>query len=394
MVAVGYSQNGKTVLAVREALERSGAGAGTSWLFVLAARRHAPEEVLAAIRQQHPGLPVYGGSSVGAIVNDQFGYSGYEIVIAAMDAEYGPPRVKLAAPLEDAEQEAGRSIGAWLAGEDVRQAMLFYDVTRDAGGINVGSFLLDGIYEEMPEDHQPILFGAGLLADFPVTSSYLIVDGEMKKNAAMAIAVPPALEARVRVMHGCAPVSGVMEVTRADGARVLELDGEPAAHRLRAIAGSEDIALPFSVLLGRRSGDLLNRFIEREFINRLIIDVDERDGSIGLFEADIRQGDKVQVMARDNQLLLESVAAGVDASLKLLGDSEPEFAMYIDCAGRASVFTGSEQEEAQELVQHLDGRCPLIGFYAGREIAPFAGRSRPLDWTGVLVTFTRRAEGD
>ena len=30
------------------------------------------------------------------------------------------------------------------------------------------------------------------------------------------------------------------------------------------------------------------------------------------------------------------------------------------------------------------------GLYVGREIAPFGGRSRPLDWTGVFTVFTKR----
>jgi len=29
----------------------------------------------------------------------------------------------------------------------------------------------------------------------------------------------------------------------------------------------------------------------------------------------------------------------------------------------------------------------LLGFYSGVEIAPFLGRSRGLDWTGVLLLF-------
>jgi hypothetical protein len=48
-------------------------------------------------------------------------------------------------------------------------------------------------------------------------------------------------------------------------------------------------------------------------------------------------------------------------------------------------------EEAELVVRGLDPRIPLLGFYSGVEVAPFAGeRSKPLDWTGVLTVLRRR----
>lgn len=388
MVTVGYSSAVDTVAAVREAVKTAAAGSTTGWLLVMAGRRHDPARLLEAIHAQLGPVPVYGGSCVGAISNSRSGYSGSEIVIAAFDRSAGAPQVCIAEPLENSEQAAGQALATWLANEDIEQAMLFYDVTRRGGGINVGSTLLDGIYDALPDDHQPMLFGAGLLGDFPLTESHVFTGDRCQKNVAIAIAVPRGLHATSRVMHGCVPVSGVMTVSRSEGARIFELDGKPAAEVLRSLAGNEDLALAFSVLLGRRSGEAHAPFEESEFINRLIIDVNAEDGSVSLFEADIRTGDRVQVMVRDNELLMESVERGVADTLEALGEQQPELALYIDCAGRASVFTGSEEEEARKVAVAISDRVPLLGFYAGREIAPFGGRSRPLDWTGVLVMFT------
>jgi small ligand-binding sensory domain FIST len=65
--------------------------------------------------------------------------------------------------------------------------------------------------------------------------------------------------------------------------------------------------------------------------------------------------------------------------------------LYIDCAGRASARSGSSVEEAELVVQGLDPSVPLMGFYSGVEVAPFADLpSRPLDWTGVLTVLRRR----
>ncbi|MDX1442202.1 MAG: FIST C-terminal domain-containing protein [Gammaproteobacteria bacterium] len=389
MISVGYSAAVETSAAVREALQAASVDDSTSWLLVFAGRRHGADRLLSQIREQAGDIPVYGGSCVGAISSTASGYSGNEIVIAAFSSEAGAPRVCIAEPLEQNEADAGRQLAEWLEQEEVSAAMLFYDVTRRGGGINVGTSLIDGIYDSLKEGMEPQLFGAGLLGDFPLTESHVFVGDGCRKNVALAVAVPPGLRTEPRVMHGCAPVSGFMTVTRADAARIYELDGAPAAQVLRSMAGSDDVALAFSILLGRRSSNLHAPFQEADFMNRLIIDVNEDDGSVGLFETDIRTGDRVQVMMRDNQLLMESVKKGVEESLGKLDGRNAELAFYVDCAGRASVFTGSEEEEARKLAEALGPDIPLLGFYAGREIAPFDGRSRPLDWTGVLVMFTR-----
>lgn len=393
MIGVGLSQNADTRAAVREAFERAHFAARPAWALAVSGRRHAPAAVLAEIRDLLPGVPVYGGSCVGAIGANRIGYSGHEVALAVFDAALGVPEPLLVEPLAGREREAGRELGEWLAGSPDCGAMLFYDVTREGGGINVGSSLLDGVYEGLPDGAGPSIFGAGLIADFQVTQSFLFDGAGVRRNAALALRLPPSIEVTTRVMHGCTPVSALMTVTRAEGARIHELDGRPAVDTLRELAGaagSDDLALAFSVLLGRRAGDPLQPYEEAEYINRLIIDVDARDGSVGLFEEDIRAGDRVQVMVRNNSLLMDSVQGGVRELLEQTDAARRRFGLYIDCAGRASVFTGSESEESEQLLRLINERFPVLGFYVGREIAPFAGRSRPLDWTGVLTIFSTR----
>lgn len=406
MVNVGLSQNADTRAAVHEAADRARFRGTATWLLAVAGRRHEAETVLAEIQAMFPGVPVYGGSCVGAIGGagggtggdsggvNRIGYSGSEIELAIFDSEVGVPDVMVADPLASRELEAGTEIGGWLAkAGECPAVLLFYDVTRVGGGINVGSRLLDGIYSKLLEAGSPPIFGAGLIADFQVTRSYLFDGNAVRKNAALALRLPVTLQANTRVMHGCTPVSAMMTVTHAEGARIHELDGRPAVDALRELAGAaadEELALAFSVLFGRRAGDALAPYEEAEYINRLIIDIDPGNGSVGLFEEDIRTGDQVQVMARNNALLMDSVHAGVNESLAETADQQRAFGLYIDCAGRASVFTGSENEESEQLLKLVNGAFPVFGFYAGREIAPFDGRSRPLDWTGVFTIFTKR----
>ncbi|HEX6929513.1 MAG TPA: FIST N-terminal domain-containing protein, partial [Gammaproteobacteria bacterium] len=259
MIGVGLSQNADTRAAVREAFDRARFSGDACWVLAVAGRRHDAETVFAAIRELLPAAPVYGGACVGAIGANRIGYSGYEIALAVFDDSLGQPDVFVVEPIMDREHEAGRELGAWLAGRRrTPGALLFYDVTREGGGINIGSRLLDGVYAELPETGGPPVFGAGLIADFQVTASFLFDGDGVRRNAALALRFPENLEIRTRVMHGCTPVSTMLEVTRAEGARIHELDGRPAVEVLRELAGAKDgdeLALAFSVLLGRRAGD-------------------------------------------------------------------------------------------------------------------------------------------
>ena len=111
-------------------------------------------------------------------------------------------------------------------------------------------------------------------------------------------------------------------------------------------------------------------------------------GSVIMFEADFQVGTKIQVMTRDNTLMLESVKKRTRELLSSVGSTQPVWGLYIDCAGRSSAFTGSEVEDASILRTELGKEFPLLGFYSGVELAPLLGRTRPQDWTGVLTLFT------
>lgn len=400
MIGAGVSQIAATERAALEAAGQASAVLDTpAWGLVVVGRRHDPETALAILLQQLGNIPLYGGAAVGAISHERLGYSGYEIGVLLFDRKLGLPRVFCSGPLDGRESEVGREFATFLNAEnhadsepatsnERRAAWLFYDVVRPAGGVHHGNRLLDGLYENLVSNNVDI-FGAGLNADFPVTIGYVFDGEKVRRGCALLIEMPERVAIEGRVMHGCTPVSSVMTVTRAEGAQVLELDGAPAAARLREIAGGDDVALAFSVLLGRRVGDPHAPFRETDFINRLIIDVDDERGAISFFEADISTGDQVQVMFRNNDFLMQSIDAGVARSVEDLDGRTPLLAMYIDCCGRASIFTGTEAEEADRLSGCL-GDIPLFGFYVGREIAPYGDRSRPLDWTGVLMLLTDR----
>ena len=91
-------------------------------------------------------------------------------------------------------------------------------------------------------------------------------------------------------------------------------------------------------------------------------------------------------------MMIESSRNNSENLMKNINDDGkiPVFALYIDCAGRTAEQSNTITEEAAEIQQVMNRyNTPLLGFYSGVEVAPILGKSRGLDWTGVLMVLAK-----
>ena len=368
-------------------------------LLVFCGGKHDPEAILTALRASFgANVPVVGGSAAGVIWRDGLGYSGLELGIAAFAPDDAVPRIVVAGDLLSDERAAGRNLGARIAAvaADDAVVLLLYDsvATTTPLRLHPASDLVAGITDGL--GGKPVcLLGGGLLTDMNLSDGWVFHDDAVAKHMAAALVFPAAVVEETEILHGCRPVSTFMEITRVDGAEVFELDGEPALEVIERMLGlpiEGTVARDLSLIatLGEKQGDPFAPYDENAYVNRLILGADRATGAITLFEPDFRQGTRVQIMSRDNGLMLESVTNGVATINRAVQGRDCMLAIYIDCAGRGSARSGAVIEEADLVRRDLDPAIPLLGFYSGVEIAPFVGYSRPLDWTGVLTVLCRR----
>jgi len=359
--------------------------------------KHAPDEVLAQLRSAWPDTPVVGGSAAGAIGYDGFGYSGLELIVAAFNDPDITPRALIETGLDNGDFAAGERLGRQVAAAARPGAtvLLLFDSVAVPGQFQLhhASSIVEG-FEAGLQGLPVQLIGGGLLTDMNLSDGWLFDGAQVRKHAAAALVFPSTVAASTVVLHGCRPVSTFMEITRIDGAEVFELDHEPALTVIErmlgtTLGGGEGHDLSLLATLGQKHGDPFAPYNEDDYVNRLILTSNRAQGSITLFEPDFRAGAKVQIMSRDNSLMLQSVRDGVARANAGIDPATALLNIYIDCAGRASARSGAHLEEAELVVKNLNRSVPLIGFYSGVEIAPFEGYSRPLDWTGVLATLRR-----
>ncbi|MBC5782878.1 FIST C-terminal domain-containing protein [Ramlibacter sp. USB13] len=218
-----------------------------------------------------------------------------------------------------------------------------------------------------------------------------------------------------RVTQGCQPVAPARSITGADGNLITELDGEPALDVLL-----EDLDLTLEepeaaiaalrktlVGLTQASEDVVNRtgHFGTDVVVRHIIGLDPRRRGVAIADR-VEEGMKLAFCRRDveaaradlvricaeirEELEPEELPLAVAAALassEAANEPNPARriagAVYVSCAGRGGPHFGGPSAELQ-VVRRALGDVPLVGFFAGGEIA----RRHLYGYTGVLTVFT------
>lgn len=213
-----------------------------------------------------------------------------------------------------------------------------------------------------------------------------------------------------RVTQGCQPVGPVRTVTKAERNIVVELDGRPALPQLLAdlgVAADSDprAALPRLRLtlagLSDAGDDTLGRGGQfgPDVRVRHLVGLDPGRHAVAVADL-VEPGMRLAFCARDVTAarrdlvrICSEIREEVEAPSELapLG-APPELgpsgrirgAIYVSCSGRGGPHFGGPSAELQ-IVRHALGDVPLVGFFAGGEIA----RHHLYGYTGVLTVFTR-----
>jgi small ligand-binding sensory domain FIST len=222
-----------------------------------------------------------------------------------------------------------------------------------------------------------------------------------------------------RITQGCMPVAPVRRVSEADGNVVLSLDGEPALDvLLRDLSISLDepqtaMAVVGSTLVGLMPAQAVRRHhaadgsraaepgdpVPRnallqhsgsfgdDVLVRHIVGLDPGRRAVAV-AAHVDAGTEMAFCQRNVQAsrmditrmcaeIRDAVESAVAPAMHIAG------AVYVSCTGRGGPHFGSDSAELQ-IVRRALGDVPLVGFFAGGEIA----RHHLYGYTGVLTVFT------
>jgi len=348
------------------------------------------------------GAPIIGGSSIGIITNDSLSYEGFSAGAAIIESENLTSHVIAVGNLDKNEKLAGQRLAEKLSNKiDGNLLLIFYDSIKipptenNPPVINASPGLIEGIEKNL-KGNVPIV-GGGVVGDFEFSPTKQFCGSYVDSQSVVGALLGGDFRPHFRIMHGCIPKDGIYHtVTKVEGPVLYELDEKPIVEIIDAQYGNSEwrTQLPVKRLtIGVNHGDKYEEFNEKYFVNRLISGALPNGKGVLLFEPDLTEGDEILFMLRNNEMIIESVRENTSELLdEIIANGErPAFGLYIDCAGRASKISDTLIEEASEVQRICNQyKVPLLGFYSGVEIAPLIGKSRGLDWTGVLLILAEK----
>jgi len=361
--------------------------------------KHDHKKIFEGIRYHTGEAPIIGGSALGIITNDNLGYEGNQVGVAVLPEDLTFDVVD-AGGLDKDEFKAGLELGKKLSvkrSSNEKLALLFYDSIKEPPPpspiLNISTPLING-FEKGLGKNPPLIIGGGLVGDYAFSRTEQFCGTEVFDQHAVTALISGDCFVYNSIMHGCQPMSDYHKITGIDGPVLFEIDGMPALEVINELLGNTDWQKQLPLLLvtlGINFGDKYAPYDEKNYVNRLIVNIIPEKNAVVLFEADFKNGTEFQFMRRSSYLMQESAEKNCLTAIEDLkkNNKEPFFALYIDCAGRTAGFSGAESEEAS-IVQKIIGKnIPLLGFYSGVEISPLLGKSRGLDWTAVLLILSR-----
>ena len=368
-----------------------------NFAFVFASSEHDSAELLKGVRSvlgNQVGLA--GGTSTGYITNDYLGYEGFHagiMVISSTDISFKTPLIER---LKEGEFEAGKRAGKEISGIHELEnpnLLLFYDSVRSDSGAASPFYqatpILAGIESQI--ESFPATAGVGFATGLDLRKTELWNREQIISDGILPVVISGNIRMDTTIMHGCKPASDYHSITKVAGNLILEIDHRPALDVVSDYHGEvKDIDWKnamYMITIGVNTGKKYGPFREEDYINRLVLGVDEASGALVMMEGDLEEGQDCQFMRRCIET--DMLAEGALKLLDSLNGREPLFALYISCLGRIRKYFGNEREESEEIQKTIGKRMPLLGLYSGTEIARINGKVMPLDWTGVLCIFSQ-----
>jgi small ligand-binding sensory domain FIST len=217
---------------------------------------------------------------------------------------------------------------------------------------------------------------------------------EVLPGGLSGVAFGPQATVFSRVTQGCQPVGPLRTVTRAQGNYLVTLDEKRALDCVFEDIGlSPDVAdealrqelaqtLAGLVATGEDASARPGQFGTNTEV-RHIVGVGRKGGLLMIAEQ-LADGMRLAFCKRNAEAakhdllrIVEEVRAQAEAAGGMRG------ALYISCSGRGGPHFGEPNAEFRMVHQALGGETPLIGFFAGGEIA----RHHLYGYTGVLTVF-------
>jgi hypothetical protein len=242
------------------------------------------------------------------------------------------------------------------------------------------------------------LFGATTSDNMRGLATFQAIDDQVFEHAAFAVGFSdPSLEVDTQATHGFVASGEPLLVTRAEGHKILELNGRPAWPEYLARLGlPESATLADSIPIGAVAEQLppeLARAYGNDHILRVITHHDP-DGALH-YATTCPVGTRLWLTERDEERIFKDLDRLIAAMLVQARGRKPVAVFQADCLARGRrLFNRIMKEELVQRMQHpfsTDGvPPPWLGMYGFGEYARLGGANTYHNYTTALAALYRK----
>ncbi len=266
-----------------------------------------------------------------------------------------------------------------------------------ASGIDIDTqTAIEAIESELGSD--VTIFGGTSADNMQGLASYQFLDGDIHERAAALVGFfDPSLTVHTRASHGFVPASVQLTVTKADGNRVHELNGEPAWNAYTRGLGLQPNAMPRDTIPPGAVGIALSPQEAEDYGDSHLLRVITKrfeDGTM-LMPVHCQTGETLSLMRRDEERIFRNLDEMMARFRAELADRNIVAVFHADCGarGRLTLDRVAKDEIVRAMQTPLwqDGACPpWLGMYGFGEFARLGGKNCFHNYTTALYVISRR----
>lgn len=325
--------------------------------FLFASTEYEHAQLLEAIADRWPDLPLVGGSTDGEVSSAGFGHD--SIVLTMLVGEGIRARSGLGRNLS---LDPARAVAEALAGADGLRPALCWTVFAPTSNSTAIVRQIQGRIGACP-------IVGGLTGDHREYSRMVEFHGrEVLKDSLPIMFLDGDLKVGFGVGTGWFPIGEPKVVTHADEHWVHTIDGRPALDVYRDLWGGTAMTQS----LGEFPIAVFPNGLDGDYHLRAVLDVDQETGSIRV-AGEVVTGSQIKL----TEVLPEGILAGsgvsVDNAVRAYPGKAPQVAFVFSCAARKWVLGTKAEKEIDLLRAALAaaGVQPVVaGGYCFGEIAP------------------------
>jgi hypothetical protein len=385
------TDSGRAGLAVARALREGFGAQKLKAVLIYATVNHDQGALLRGLREgMGPGVIVVGGSGQGVMTNGAVLEGGFVVGAMGLGGDGLAVAGACAERIDADPLAAGRQLADRVRvpmGGDPKLLLLVYDPLN---GVDV-----DQLLAGLKPVGCPIVGGAASQPSGPIEGTFQYHGDRALQRGAVVLGLSGSFHVDLDVSHGTSPTGIFMTLTRAEGNKLLELDGRPALDVWRECVGCEDWEI-----LNQDSTAALAMGIERRIVHegsdrtvymiRAAFGFDRARKAV-VVQAAIPEGSKIMFHHRTVKMVKEgSVAMGNALRAKLEG-KRPWAVLGFECGARTAPFLGPAETLAENLSlqRTVAPLAPWLGLLSWGEIAPCGGEPEFHNYTYPLVVLSQ-----